>query len=70
MLAFVAGVPSTINLSDTLPSTVARGGTFLVSASGAPLPAGVGLVGNGTLTVSADAMVGAASGVVFEYRAP
>lgn len=70
VLAFVTDAPSTVNLSDTLPSGIARGGTFLVSAGGAPLPAGLALAGNGMLTVASSALVGATSGVIFEYRAP
>lgn len=70
VLGFVAGAPSTINLGDTLPAGVTRGGVFLVSASGSPLPPGMTLASSGTLTVAATTLIGAASGVVFEYRAP
>lgn len=69
-LAFVAGVPSTIDLNNTLPAGVATGGTFAVAGSGAPLPASINLAANGVLTMSATAVVGGTSGVVFTYSEP
>lgn len=68
VLAFVAGTESTINLTDTLPLGVARGGRFAISPSGAALPAGMSLRSDGVMTVAGSAAIGATSGVVFEYR--
>jgi|GEM_PF-6051473 len=68
--AFVAGSPASVNLSDTLPAGLTRGGRFGVHASGAPLAAGMALTPDGLLSVSAGTPVGATSGVVFEYSLP
>ena len=69
-LSFVAGALATIDLNDTLPTGVARGGVFSVDGSGAKLPVGSALTSNGLLTVLASAAVGVTSGVVFAYAAP
>lgn len=69
-LAFVAGTPSTIDLNNTLPAGVATGGAFGVANTGSPLPATIQLAANGVLSISATAVVGAISGVVFTYAEP
>jgi hypothetical protein len=70
ILSFVAGTSATVQLTDTLPAGVARGGHFSVKASGAPLPSGATLSASGVLVVSAATPVGATSGVIFEYSEP
>jgi hypothetical protein len=68
--AFVAGSAASVNLSDTLPAGLKRGGSFAVHPSGAPPAADMALTAAGVLSVSAGTLVGATSGVVFEYREP
>lgn len=68
--AFVAGAPASVDLAETLPAGLARGGRFGVHASGAPLAAGMTLTADGLLSVAAGTPVGATSGVVFEYSKP
>ena len=68
--AFVAGSPASVDLADTLPAGLARGGRFGVHASGAPLASGMALTAAGLLSISAGTPVGATSGVVFEYSLP
>jgi hypothetical protein len=70
ILSFVAGTATTVQLADTLPSGVARGGRFSVGAAGAPLPSGATLSASGALSVSAATPVSATSGVIFEYSEP
>jgi hypothetical protein len=59
----------TFDLSVTLPTGVKRGGTFAVSAQGAPLPAGMVLTTTGLLSVGS-AKAGRVDGVVFTYAEP
>ncbi len=66
-LALTAGTESNIDLNDTLPADVRRGGIFSVDASGAALPLGVTLATSGLLSVAAMATAGIANGVVFAY---
>ena len=66
----MAGALATIDLNNTLPAGVVRGGVFSVDGSGARLPTGAALATNGLLTVAASAVVGVTSGVVFAYAAP
>ena len=70
ILSFVSGTAATLQLSDTLPTGVARGGRFSVNAAGVPLPSGTTLSQSGALTVSAATAVSATAGVIFEYSEP
>jgi hypothetical protein len=64
-----AGNGATFDLSVTLPGSVPRGGTFSVSPSGAPLPAGMTLSASGLLSVG-NAAPGQTTGVIFAYTPP
>lgn len=66
-LAFVANSPAGIDLNDTLPAGMRRGGTFGVDSAGSPLPAGMTLTPDGWL-VGGSATVGLTTGVRFTYR--
>ncbi len=66
-LVFTAGATQAIDLNDTLPAGVARGGTFSVDGSGAALPVGVTLSAGGILNVSATATTGVTAGLIFAY---
>lgn len=65
----IAGSSSGFDLSQTLPQGVARGGTFSLDASSAPLPNGVTLSPAGILSASAST-TGTFSGVIFAYQEP
>ena len=67
--SFAVGSGATFNLATTLPASVARGGAFGISASGARLPAGMTLAPVGILSVGT-ATVGSVAGVVFTYSSP
>ncbi|HTT12918.1 MAG TPA: hypothetical protein VMG60_18755 [Burkholderiaceae bacterium] len=69
MPLFLAGTGQTFDLTQTLPGTVAKGGTFGVSANGAPLPAGMTLSPAGIITVGS-ATIGQTTGVTFTYTEP
>jgi hypothetical protein len=66
-LAFVAGVGRWIDLNETLPIEVPRGGSFSVDPSGAGLPAGMSLATNGLLSVASATRAGVTQGVIFVY---
>lgn len=66
---FLADTGTTFDLSTTLPATVRRGGTFGVSPSGNPLPAGMSLSATGLLSVGS-AKAGRTDGVIFTYEQP
>ena len=68
-LFFAAGTATKLELSTTLPSGVRKGGTFGVSPSGMPLPAGMTLSSAGLLSLGT-ALVGTTTGVVFTYSEP
>jgi len=68
-LIFAVGSGATFDLAATLPNGVARGGTFGVAGSGAPLPAGMALSPAGILATGT-ATVGEVVGVVFTYSVP
>lgn len=68
-LSLVIGERTSIDLSATLPSGVARGGTFSVAADGTPLPPGMSLEASGALLLGT-AAVGDTDGVVFVYEEP
>jgi len=67
--SFAVGSGATFNLATTLPASVARGGAFGISPSGAGLPAGMTLAPVGILSVGT-ATVGSVAGVVFTYSSP
>ena len=69
-MAFVAGSNRTVDLNDTLPAGIARGGSFSLHNSGAALPASASLGANGILSIPAGVEVGATAGIVFAYREP
>jgi hypothetical protein len=69
-MAFVAGSATTVDLNDTLPDGVARGGSFALDSGSARLPAGVALAANGLLTVNVSAPVGVTPSIVFAYTLP
>lgn len=69
-MAFAAGTAATIDLSRTLPASIAKGGTFGVDPSGAKLPSGVTLSASGVLSVAANAAVTVTTGVIFSYSEP
>jgi|MudIll2142460700_1097286.scaffolds.fasta_scaffold402968_2 hypothetical protein len=64
---FIVGSASSFNLAATLPKGVALGGTFGVDPGGIPLPPGMSLQPNGTLSVGS-ATVGTVTGVLFTYN--
>ena len=66
-VAFVAGANRSIDLNETLPADVPRGGVFSLDATGASLPAGMSLSANGLLSVSSTALTGVTTGLVFKY---
>ncbi|HEU0198939.1 MAG TPA: hypothetical protein VFR86_00745 [Burkholderiaceae bacterium] len=68
-LVFVQQSDQSIDLAETLPNDVRRGGTFSVHPGGAALPAGMMLSPAGRLAVGS-AAVGQTSGVVFSYEEP
>jgi len=63
------GNSATRDLAITLPSDVARGGTFAVSAAGTALPAGMTLSAAGILAVGR-AKSATVDGVIFTYTEP
>jgi hypothetical protein len=66
---FFAGSGASFDLTVTLPSGVAKGGTFSVATSGASLPPGMTLSPSGILLVGT-AAAGQTSGVIFAYTPP
>ena len=68
-LWLVAGLPAVIELSQTLPVGIARGGTFSIDPSVAPLPMGVTLTPSGQLS-GAGATARSMTEVVFSYAEP
>jgi hypothetical protein len=66
---YVSTGSGSVNLANTLPSSVKRGGTFGISPTGAMLPAGMSLSPAGILS-SGSATVSAVVGVVFTYDEP
>jgi hypothetical protein len=66
---FAVGTGATFDLSTTLPASVAKGGTFGVSSSGAALPSGMTLSPAGILSVGA-AVAAQVAGVIFTYTPP
>lgn len=69
-LTFVAGATGVVDLNNTLPTGVSRGGTFSVDSTGAPLPVGTTLSADGKLTIASVATVGMTAGIVFAYTTP
>jgi hypothetical protein len=69
-LFLTTGTAATFDLASTLPSGVAHGGVFEVSASGSPLPNGMTLSPAGILAVGSAATGEVSSGVVFSYSEP
>ena len=61
--------PVRVDLSETLPSGVSRGGTFSLTSTSRSLPTGVSLSTQGILTV-VDPIVGITSNIVFAYAEP
>jgi hypothetical protein len=68
-LYFLVGSGATWDLSATLPSEVAQGGTFGISPTGAALPTGMTLSQSGILAVGG-AAPGIVVGVIFSYAEP
>jgi hypothetical protein len=68
-LYFVVGSSTTWDLATGLPADARRGGTFGISQSGAPLPAGMTLAPSGILAVGS-ATAGSVTGIVFTYDEP
>jgi hypothetical protein len=68
-LTFPAGNNFVLDLSITLPASVARGGIFGIDPSGAALPAGMSLSSAGLLAVGGSTVVNV-SGVIFRYTPP
>ena len=66
-VAFVAGAHRSIDLNETLPADVPRGGSFSLDPNGASLPAGMSLASNGLLSVASNALTGVTTGLVFKY---
>ena len=66
-VAFVAGANRSIDLNETLPADVPRGGSFSLDVNGASLPAGMSLAANGLLSISSTALTGVTTGLVFKY---
>lgn len=66
---FIADHGTKFDLATTLPSGVARGGTFAVDPQGAKLPPGMHLAPSGILSVGS-AKHGRAVGVIFQYEEP
>lgn len=65
----LVGGGASFDLAQTLPPDVVRGGVFGIDPSGAPLPSGMLLNANGTLSVGS-ASVGTVAGVLFTYDEP
>lgn len=69
-LVFTAGSGNVrVDLTQTLPSGVIRGGTFSLSPTSRPLPAGVTLSAQGILT-AVSPVAGITSDIVFAYTEP
>ena len=68
-LYFMVGSGARMDLAATLPSGVARGGTFGVSSAGAALPSGVTLSPQGILSIG-NAGATEVVGVIFTYQEP
>jgi hypothetical protein len=68
-LYFPVGSGATWDLSATLPSEIAQGGTFAISPTGAALPTGMTLSQSGILAVGG-AAPGMVVGVIFSYAEP
>jgi hypothetical protein len=66
---FVAGQSRVIDLSQTLPPDVVRGGAFGLASGSAPLPPGFLLQTSGLLTV-VDPAIGQTANVQFTYAEP
>lgn len=66
-VTFVAGAHRSIDLNETLPADVPRGGSFSLDPNGASLPAGMSLASNGLLSVASTALTGVTTGLVFKY---
>lgn len=66
---FTAETNSSYDLSNTLPTSVKKGGTFSVDPNGAPLPIGMVLSSSGILYVGT-ATAGEVSDVIFNYDEP
>lgn len=65
----VVGSGEKFDLTQTLPAGIAPGGNFGVDPGGVPLPSGMVLSANGTLSVGS-ATVGTVTGVRFTYDEP
>jgi hypothetical protein len=59
-----------VDLNETLPRNVARGGVFSVDATGLSLPKGVSLQPDGWLVADVSAAGASVSNVVFSYEEP
>lgn len=66
---FIAGQSRTIDLADTLPAEVLRGGLFGLASGGAPLPPRFVLSPAGLLTAT-DPAESRTANIVFTYKAP
>ncbi len=69
-LAFANAAAASVDLSLTLPATIAKGGAFAVDAAGSRLPEGVTLSSAGILSIAAGASVSVTSGIIFSYTEP
>ena len=58
-----------VDLSQTLPNGVSRGGTFSLASTSRSLPSGMSLSTQGILTV-VDPIVGITSNIIFAYAEP
>ncbi len=61
--------PVRVDLSQTLPSGVSRGGTFSLASTSRSLPSGVSLSTQGVLTL-VDPIAGITSNIIFAYAEP
>lgn len=68
-LLFLAGSFSSIDLAQTLPLGVRRGGVFSLAAGSSPLPAQLSLSPDGFL-LAAEAPVSTTANIVFTYQQP
>ncbi len=68
-LVFVEGSGTSLSLGATLPAGVKAGGTFALDPGSAPLPSGMTLTPDGTLSLGA-ATAGSVGGVIFLYAEP
>lgn len=66
---FIGGQNRVIDLAQTLPPDVVRGGAFGLASGSAPLPPGFTLMPSGLLTV-VDPAVGQTANVQFTYAEP